>query len=255
MGAHRPHRSLLLLPFLLLATAVPAWALLPLDDFLCYRSVTTPGTIPVPVLFDIHLADRYEDVILDAEHQKHVCVPANTGSGFIDRDISLRAKFLRSNGQTPHFVPQRDVTFSDRFGTITVDLVRRYEFFIPTSLDETTTLPPPDASQHDVDHFKCYRTGGVSAPRGLTATVVADRLTNTSRTFNVSRPRELCVPVDKNGEGIKDPNRFLMCYAVFPATIQPPTRFSGLHLNYEYGAEQTDAVRPEALCVPATLVP
>jgi len=258
MDGHFPRvrSTALMLLLLALATPPPTRATpLPLDDFLCYRSVTTPGTTPVPTLLDLHMVDRVEDVVVDAEHQKHLCVPARVdGSSFVNPDVSLRAKFVRSNGQTPTFVRRRNVTTSDRFGSVTVDLVRRFEIFIPTSLAQGSPAPAPDPSAHDVDHFRCYRTGGASALRGVTVTI-ADVLRGTPRPFTLARPKELCVPVDVNGAGVEDRGRNLMCYAVVPAPGTLPTRVNGLYLSYEYGTEQTDTVREYTLCVPSVITP
>lgn len=253
-AAQRWFRALLVLLFSAPAAA-RADFLLPLDDFLCYRSVTTPGTHPIPVLFDLHLADRFEDVILDAEHQRHVCFPAAAdGGAVIDPDTSLRTRFLRSNGQTPSFVRVRRLTVTDRFGTLAIDLVRRSELLIPATVGVGGPLPPPDSTQHDVDHFKCYRPGGVVAPRGNTVTI-ADRFT-TPRLYTVGRPEMFCAPVDEEGEGIKDPTRNLMCYSVRAVPGSPLTpRQSGLFFSYEYGSEQADAVRQDTVCVPSAIAP
>jgi hypothetical protein len=46
------------------------------------------------------------------------------------------------------------------------------------------------------------------------AATVADQFDSLARPFRVGKPRQLCLPVNKNGEGILDAERFLVCYAV-----------------------------------------
>jgi hypothetical protein len=118
-----------------------------------------------------------------------------------------------------------------------------------------TYCPPPvapDPESHDVDHFKCYRikvdkVAGPAFPRGI-VTPVYDLFDSTgTRQVPVKKPFELCNPVDKNGEGIKDPDRRLLCYKVKPVTDQK----KALVVN-QFGIEELDLRREKLLCVPAS---
>jgi hypothetical protein len=74
-----------------------------------------------------------------------------------------------------------------------------------------------------------------------------------TRMYDVDKPRRLCVPVDKNGEGLVNAAAHLMCYKVKPASGEPKhTRVLGqIHTENQFGALRLDTVKEEELCVPA----
>jgi len=85
---------------------------------------------------------------------------------------------------------------------------------------------------------------------------MADAFTTPAKMLEVTRPRLLCLPVDKNGEGIKNPDRHLMCYKVKPALNAPPhTPQVGVRLNNALGRTWRDTKREDMLCVPAGRMP
>jgi hypothetical protein len=63
-------------------------------------------------------------------------------------------------------------------------------------------------------------------------------------------PFRLCNPVDKNGEGIQDPDTHLVCY-----TIEPQGGSLGFQVqiqNQFFDLENLDVEHPFALCTPST---
>jgi hypothetical protein len=81
---------------------------------------------------------------------------------------------------------------------------------------------------------------------------VRDQFTDPPKLFDVLKPQLLCAPADKNGEGIKDPARHLLCYRVKPAAGAPPhvKRF-GLGVSNQFGNERVDTRKENLLCVPS----
>lgn len=67
----------------------------------------------------------------------------------------------------------------------------------------------------DLNYFKCYRVRPKDRFASRTVTL-ADQFE--TQTATVVKPRLLCNPVDKNGEGIFDPAKHLTCY-----TLRQPT--------------------------------
>jgi hypothetical protein len=60
------------------------------------------------------------------------------------------------------------------------------------------------------------------------------------------------MPVDKNGEGILDAARFLVCYALKrEKDARPHEKRSGVFVANQFGAGRLDTVREELLCVPS----
>jgi hypothetical protein len=114
------------------------------------------------------------------------------------------------------------------------------------------TPAAPDPLSHDVDHFKCYKVkvdkvAGPPFPKGIVTPVYDQFDSSGTRQVPVKKPFELCNPVDKNGEGIKDPDRRLLCYKVKPVTEQKDALVAN-----QFGLEQLDLRREKLLCVPAS---
>ncbi len=113
----------------------------------------------------------------------------------------------------------------------------------------------PNPADHDVDHFKCYKVKvdtalGPRFPNDIT-TPVYDQFDSTgTRVLEVKGPFELCDPVDKNGEGIKDPTRRLVCYKVKAVTEQRRAMVAD-----QFGIDRLDIKKEKLLCVPAVWVP
>jgi hypothetical protein len=130
---------------------------------------------------------------------------------------------------------------------------------VPTAVDLVIQPPPPDPATHDVDHYKCYKvrsTSGMPKFPPAVQVTMADAFTAPAKMLDVKRPRLLCVPVDKNGEGIKNPARHLMCYKVKVALGAPPhTPQLGVRLNNALGRSWLDSKREDMLCVPAGRTP
>jgi len=92
------------------------------------------------------------------------------------------------------------------------------------------------------------------APKFTTVMGVAIEDQFGAMNVDVKRPRYLCVPVNKNGEGIHDAVSHLMCYRV--KQVKGDTKFVkvvGAFVHNQFGAEQLDVKRPSELCVPATV--
>jgi hypothetical protein len=69
----------------------------------------------------------------------------------------------------------------------------------------------------------------------------------------VKKPKDLCTPVDKNGEGIEHPLAHLMCYAVKVAKGQAKTVLvPGIAISNQVFETAVDLRKEDLLCVPAT---
>jgi hypothetical protein len=100
------------------------------------------------------------------------------------------------------------------------------------------TLPPED-------HYKCYRTwqrGHTFEQKDVT---LEDQFTRTKAT--VKRPRHICNPVDKNGEGVSDPTAHMMCYKI----KEPRFKRRDVVIENQFGEQRLTVLGPHNLCVPA----
>jgi hypothetical protein len=64
----------------------------------------------------------------------------------------------------------------------------------------------------------------------------------------VIKPKRLCVPVDKNGEGIVNADRQLLCYKIRTGNVTlPATVFT----NNQFGPETVGLKKADELCIPS----
>jgi hypothetical protein len=84
-----------------------------------------------------------------------------------------------------------------------------------------------------------------------TLVAVGDQF-ETARLLSLVKPRHLCTPVDKNGEGIKNPQAHYLCYTAKPAVTAPKhTRVSNVQVNNQFGPLSVDTAKESEFCIPS----
>ena len=234
------------------STATPAGATVsatpgPLNHFQCYevhgdrvnRSVT--------------LDDQFGASTVRVRQARRICNPADkngedpTAPG--DRDHLVGYTIQQTE---PRPTTIRGVVVANQFhrGTadspvLIVDLARAEYLLVPSVKDlmvAPTPVPP------GIDHFKCYRTRGARFRRAGVS--IADQFGTI--VVDIKRPRRLCVPADKQDEGILNPVPHLMCYEVRLAASSPPFSPAGrLFIHNQFGDDILEGFRPRELCVPS----
>jgi hypothetical protein len=131
--------------------------------------------------------------------------------------------------------------------TVTVYLTKPDRLLVPASKNVGSVVPDPLAAP--IDHYKCYRVRGArTADVGVTAET---QFGEGAVTLSIKRPLHLCTPVDKNGEGIVDSLRHLLCYQVRAVPQQRRT----VSTNNQFEDETFDIFGIRELCVPAYKFP
>ncbi len=92
------------------------------------------------------------------------------------------------------------------------------------------------------DHYKCYKSRADFPQRSVS---LVDQFGQSTAT--VLRPDRFCNPVNKNNEGISDPDAHLNCYKI--KEPRGPTR--DVVVNNQFGELQLTTTRAHTLCVPA----
>jgi hypothetical protein len=115
---------------------------------------------------------------------------------------------------------------------------------------KSLTNPPPPLSPSDLlDHYECYRVSGAD-PKNSSSITMQDQFVMAGE--RIMQLQQLCVPVDKNGGGITNPARKLMCYR----TKYTGARFRGpgtpVFVNNQFGSATLQVSRGEELCVPSS---
>jgi hypothetical protein len=210
-----------------------------LDHFQCYETHRPPLR-----LAPLSLVDRFGASTARLIRGKRFCAPASKNDE--DPDAVSAPDHLTGytiKQTTPRFARVRDVPVTNQFGTIEVDLVRPDYLLVPTGKSHVGPLPSYTAG---VDHYKCYKARG----RFRTGPVAIEDQFGSIVGF-IKRAVRLCVPVDKNDEGVIDPITSVLCYST-RAGAGSPTGDTLYTLN-QFGADSFDVFGARELCVPSTL--
>jgi len=185
---------------------------------------------------------------------KRLCAPVNkNGEDPTAPTHPGHETFYTIKQTAPKFERKKDIpiTVANTFGgqsfpNLTVDLVRADRMLVPTSKALTGPNFPPPLSVN-LDHFKCYRVRGARFRRSN----VSVETQFGSLTVAIKRPRDLCVPVDKNGEGIFNGALGLMCFQVRTT----PQTSKHVFTNNQFEQDAYDIFGVRDLCVPAFIDP
>lgn len=238
----------------------PIYPGLEFDDFEVVEGESLKGgalETPAPefVPLEVTLTDQFETAVFEVKKRDRLYNPANKNDEEInDPNTHLVGyKIKRVKGQPKH-EKQTNILVEDQFGQLFVDTQKPGCLLVPSLKDLVSEIPDENVpGDFPLDHFKCYKVkvtkGTPGFPEGIQAFVV-DQF-GQPKLFDVKKPTMLCTPVDK-GEGRKNPEAHLMCYAVKPAEGQlEHVKVLGIHVNNQFGPLQLDTKKEEELCVPS----
>ncbi len=185
---------------------------------------------------------------------KALCNPANlAGEGIGDPETHLESYQIESSEK---YEKVTSFPVSNRFGTLVLDTKKEDRLLVPSA--KGLAEPPGPLGETAVDHFECYKAktskGTPKFPKGVQLSA-ADQFAPKARTLDLKKPTHLCLPVNKNGEGIQSPESLLVCYQAKPAKGQPNhVKRTGVFLDNQFGTEQLDTAKEEELCVLSSMV-
>ena len=233
----------------------------PLDHFLSYQIKKSKGA-PKFEKREVFLSDRFGEGDFEVKKPVALLNPAGkNGEGITDRETHLISYRVKG----PDFEELENVPFEDQFGELLLDVKRPDRLLVPASKNLSFPPDPPIIPDINLEHFPCYPVeesdptqgdddddddddGG--GDLGIQASV-EDQFTQ-PKLFDVIRPTRLCNPVDKEGEGIKNPDNQLLCYQVKPARGEPRhRRIRNIFVHDQFGPKQVDAIKERELCVPS----
>lgn len=226
------------------------------DDFNCYTAWVTRGTPAFTPVTGVTLVDQFESATVTVSGTSMLCPPANKNAeGVVDGGTHLLAYQIKK--QTPKHIRRGTVRVTNQLEEIRVDTVKPELLLVPTAKTLTQPgPPPPNPLGHNVDHYKCYRvrvTPGTPLPAQDRKVTVEDQFTAPAKYLTLRKPRHLCLPVDKNGEGIKNPAAHLLCYAAKPARGEPKhIRREAIFVNNQFGPLRMNTIKEREFCIPST---
>jgi len=231
------------------------------DHFTCYKAGATSGSIKFLPFAGLSLIDQFGPSTVEVKKPKFLCAPTDKNNE--NPGAELHPEHLKGyqikNLVKPVF--PTNITVTDQFnpGGIKVDAKKQSHLLVPSVKSLTGPTPVPTPGAFTVDHFECYKVGitsGTPKFEAVTGVTLQDQFG--PMTVAVKKPKFLCNPVDKNGEGILDPVTHLMCYQVKQLVPPDPAKFVkivGVFVNNQFGSETLDVKKPSELCVPALKTP
>jgi len=147
-------------------------------------------------------------------------IPVNMNDeGITDADNQMLGYEILRAETTPRHERMR-VTVKNQFGSLPVDTIRADGLLVPKAKDGEHN-PPPDPASRDVDSFKCYDIKPAPSVAGFEPIEVSLANELEDGPYVVQQPSRLCVPVDVDGQGIKNETEHLMCYLGKPVQSAP----------------------------------
>jgi hypothetical protein len=224
-----------------------------LDDFIFYKAKNTPQTPRFTPISALPLVDQFETGNVDVSRPRGFMTPADkNGEGTNDAATHMIAYKIKPVRGSPRHVP-KNVRIENQLGPLFLTTQRAEFLLVPTAKSLTGEPPEPPYSSHEVDHYKCYRArvtiGAPKFPENVTV-LATDQFRTAQGTFRLDKVRHLCNPVDKDGEGIKNPTGHFVCYTA--RGIPRSTRARGLYANNQFGPGRFDTQGEQELCIPST---
>ena len=224
-----------------------------LDDLTLYRVRVSPGTADFTLIAGVTLVDQLENVTATVLRQHSLGTPSNKNAeGVVDPSTHVVAYTLKR--QAPKHIQRTAIRVTNQLGEVHVDTIKPDLLLVPSAKNLLTPPPPPNPTATNLDHYKCYRvrvTSGTPKFAKGTTVGVSDQF-ETTRLLSLVKPRHLCIPVDKNGEGIKNPQAHYLCYTAKPAvTAQKHTRVSNIRVNNQFGPLTLDTAKESEFCIPS----
>jgi len=226
--------------------AVPAAAQSTLDHFQCYRTVKRNARlarmpfVPRTAL----LADQFGTTTTAVQEPESVCtVVDKNGEGIHEPSARLMCYLIR-DARAQKRVGRQTVMVHNQFGDQSLTTTRAQTLCLPAGQDGA-----PLAAR--LDHFKCYAAGTTerTPPFRPRRVQLADQFE--TRTALLTGIASVCNPVDKNGEGIEDPNTLLTCYRL--QGLDRAKHFD-VTLENQFAEDSFKVAGATVLCVPGNRV-
>ena len=226
------------------------------DHYLAYDVKETKDTDKFEKITVI-LSDQFEtDAIYNVEKPDRLYNPVDkNGEGILDEITHLLGYKIKAPKDTPKFEKITNVLVQNQFGDITVDVKKPKLLLVPSSKDLSGI--PSELDPITVDHYKCYDAKVTKdTPKFVKRLVTLfDPNFGETKIFEVKKPKHLCTPVDKNGEGIIDPVNHLMCYDLKKIKDEPKFEKRNVFTNNQFEPEDLEVKKEHQLCVPSIKTP
>ncbi len=214
------------------------------DHYLGYEAKTTKKT-PNFQKVTVTLEDQFEQGTYKVEKTKRLFTPVNKNNEGISDDVThLKGYEIKPFKNSVVLLQGRTaiIEITNQFGTLLLGTEEPTLLLVPTAKDLEN--PVDELASTIVDHYKCYKVNVIGDFQTREPVTLEDQFL--MGTFEVGEPNMLCNPVDKNGEGIINPDNHLVCYVV-----SENFRKTNIHTHDQFGREILDIEEVKELCVPS----
>ncbi len=202
------------------------------DTFVLRKAKPTSGSEKFQTIGPVNLADTLGSSNYIVRKLQMLGAPADVGNGIAYPTHLTEYRLLAAPG-TPHFSGLEDVVTKTSCSDLTVQLKKASALLVPTNTDESAPTTAPLELEHNLDHFLCYdakvqkKAGdGSPLPKFQKGAQVDVDDGSTTRTYELTKIRRLCVPTAKSGTPVflSGPDAGLPA-PITPATIRNPDRY------------------------------
>jgi len=226
------------------------------DHYLVYDVKETKHTDKFEKM-TVELSDQFEtDAIYKVEKPHHLYNPVQKTHDGATTEISdeishLLGYKIKTPKDADKFEKVTNVLVQNQFGDIIVDVKKPKLLLVPSAKNHFTV--PDELNPITINHFKCYDVKeSKDTPKFVKRTVtIYDPNFELTQDFEVKKPKHLCTPVDKNGEGIVDAENHLMCYDLKKMKGEPKFEKRNVFTNNQFGSDDLEVKKQHQLCVPS----
>jgi len=214
------------------------------DHYLGYEAKTTKKT-PKFEKVTVTLEDQFEKGTYKVEKTNRLFTPVNKNNEGISDDVThLKGYEIKPFKDSIVILQSRAgvIEITNQFGTLLLGTEEPKLLLVPTAKDLEN--PVDELASTLVDHYKCYKVNVIGDFQTREPVTLEDQFL--IGTFEVGEPNMLCNPVDKNGEGIINPDNHLVCY-----NVSENFKKTNIHTHDQFGPETLDIEEVKELCVPS----
>ncbi|MBW2373533.1 MAG: hypothetical protein JRF70_13455 [Deltaproteobacteria bacterium] len=228
------------------------------SPFHCYSVKESKGTDKFQAR-TVNLDDDLEDKDFEAKKPVALCNPVNVSSPVLtipalDLDEHLKAYAIKeAKGEPKHVKVQGiDLLVPNLLIVSSVDTSKPDRLLVPST---KSIIVPLSDTTHNIDHYKCYKAKtSKGTPKFVGAFFSSQDQFEPAKGYDLKKITRVCLPVDKDGEGIINPGWNLLCFSAKPTKGEEKHEArTRIHTNNQFGPEVLDTKKEDDLCLPAEL--
>lgn len=180
------------------------------DHFTAYKTKVSRGGTAFYKFGPVTLADELRTGSYDIVKPMALGAPADkNGEGLNDATTHLQEYKIKATPGTPKFDKVSDVRVISQCGDLYLRVLQPFSLLLPSYADPTAPVAMPLASEHEVDHFVCYRAKALKKLSDGTRVTGLAKGTQASfddgfqtRRYDLKRVNKLCLPAAKSGSPV-----------------------------------------------------